>query len=346
MSESLQLLETEPEDWAETFLRVAPSHEPPWNFQGPICPEILVDQNLVKSCDDLRLADCAAHFCHRAINDAILLPGEFPVEAVYAWYVQYYEGEVLEGGHGQWAANVGWDRTAVLSTLFGLERIGAKDCRKYLLQFIKRINDIIPKQPKRFKKILEHAGFNEQDAIEEAANDAFYELEHLPSSRLASWLRSESTIRMVPSDQIDREIAALAKANPLIAERRADLQRRRRELAIPWRVRTALSNICTRLGREMRACEMDALSSLLTKNNTIVWAVTTEIGVRHIVAEKGGGLSGYIAEMVDELSMRPETKRLIGKTSISKATYNALDQKGLPRYGETVRTLRSPFEAI
>jgi hypothetical protein len=91
--------------------------------KGRFCDEILVPAEALTDESGANLVQAVVNFTNWAMSDAYLFPSEFPVEALCAYYADYYLAEVDNGGHAQWACNSDFHPLVVKCAGWGLEAI-------------------------------------------------------------------------------------------------------------------------------------------------------------------------------------------------------------------------------
>lgn len=188
--------------------------------KGSLCESILVPSGEMADEGGADLVQATVDFTNWAMNDAHLLPGEFPLEALCAYYADYYLAEVNNGGHAQWACNSDYHPLVVKTAGWGLEAMGAHEYLTIHQEFVRLMSD-----PEFSKKILaSESGFNGTYEEVNALDDRFYALDadfSYPMLKIsAAWLKSLPHLKALQPETLEAEKSAVIAGNPYWVERR------------------------------------------------------------------------------------------------------------------------------
>lgn len=189
------------------------------------------------------------NFTNWAMSDALLLPCEFPTEALCAYYADYYLAQVNNGGHAQWACNSDFHPLSVKAAAWGLEAMGAHEYLPIHQEFVHLMND-----PEFARKIMSsESGFNGRHEEEDALNSRFYALDpdfSYPMHKAsANWLRSLPQLTALQPDALEAAKAAVIAANPYREERLRKAQAAQVRSFFYWAPRKLCSDAGTKLVR-------------------------------------------------------------------------------------------------
>lgn len=172
--------------------------------------------------DDYELVNAVVQYVKTMTRDGCYLEAELDPDAVSAYWVDFYVGEVLAGGHWRYLETTGMALPVLDRVQDGIEAMGAdpfdrvhralltwvekNDARHKGLSFCAEHRDALDKLDRAFDRA---GGAN---AVAQAA---------------AAWIREFETLSVLRFDAYKAEIEALCESNPLAAERRRDNEIRR-----------------------------------------------------------------------------------------------------------------------
>ena len=105
------------------------------------------------------------------MHEAKFRRDELPQDALRAFHVDYYIGQVNNGGHGQFAHNSGWDEYVLRDIGDGLAAIGPAAAA----EIFKSLQTYAVREPVRFQRALEAGGFGEIDPFIETLDQRFFD---------------------------------------------------------------------------------------------------------------------------------------------------------------------------
>lgn len=186
------------------------------------CDAILVPQSAVAGGSDAELVSAVVDFANWAAEEAMLVPGEFPIEALCVYNVDFFFARIQIGGHAEWACDCKFMPLIVKLTACGLEAIGADDYLAIFQQFLRLMED----QAFAQKIMASGDALEFRVSQEEDLNELAWALD--PGGRNqtqqklnAQWLRSLPQLRGLEPAPLAAAKAAVISANPNFTERRA-----------------------------------------------------------------------------------------------------------------------------
>lgn len=199
-------------------------------YQGVVAADILVDERDVDpDDDDYGPVQACIDFCNWCRGDAALRIDETCLDAWVAYYVDFYLAQVNNGGHGQFAHNLGMDPDALDCIARGLAAMGAVDFLAVFSDFRAAMDTDVALR----RETMEGAGFGKIPPIIRSLDDRFFKLDGTWRliAQNAAWLRSLKAWTPLPPDELRARKAAVLASNHLHARRQAarELQQRRAE---------------------------------------------------------------------------------------------------------------------
>jgi hypothetical protein len=287
-----------------------------------IVPVIVVPQPALEGgAEDLVQAN--VDFVNAMMEKAALLPGEFAPQSFYSHYADYYLGQVLNGGHGQYARNSKWNETVVRAAAFGLDAMGAAGHLSVLERFAAIMNG---KDHRRARAILEGGGFGKLDPRVEALDDEFYALQtEAPLAPLnAAWLKSLPQLTPVAKAEYAVSLERIAASNPLRTVRQAEARRRAAAMMKSDPLYSTVIKLCAKGG-----VAYDGLTAGVAlshdKPHYWAWGVKTNIGVCYAVFREQKRLFGRLYDVL--LVSRIPGKKVLTAMKISRHAYEHIVPK-------------------
>jgi hypothetical protein len=191
--------------------------------QGKICNYILVDEQVLG--DDSALVQAVVDFVNAILDDAKLVPDEYPVEAMWSYYADYYLAQVNNGGHGQFAHNSEMKPRSLRDCRLGLHAMNAQEYLTIYDAFL----TIMAAKDERAQAICDASGFGDNDAEISELNSRFYALNGTMTQLNAAWLRGLPCLKALPASDIAAELEKLADCNPMRQARLAAAAEARRK---------------------------------------------------------------------------------------------------------------------
>jgi hypothetical protein len=214
--------------------------------QGLLAPAILVDAAVLDSAEPYDLVHADIHFVNWALSDAMLIPGEFPPEALFAYHVDFYLAQVNNGGHGQFAGNSQMSAPTIRNIEQGLAAIGAADFQAVFADFLAMMRS----DADLARRTLETRGFTGTPEEIKALDERFFALNGTDRliAQNATWLRGLASLKPLSADAMQAELAAIKASNRLLAARQAKLaaEREAREAKDP--VYSSAKRLCAVAG--------------------------------------------------------------------------------------------------
>ncbi|HEY4251720.1 MAG TPA: DUF4375 domain-containing protein [Roseomonas sp.] len=170
---------------------------------------VLYDERDVSSGNPHNLWDSAAEFAAWAMDVALLEPGEFPEEALLVASLSRYVGQVMNGGHWQFAHNTRMDASLIQRVQRSLEMLSAQDYAGLFTEF----QQIMASDLELLGKALSPSWRSPPEAVE-ALDDRFYALD-LDGliARTAAWLRTLPSFTPLSRAAVAEEKAAIKARN-------------------------------------------------------------------------------------------------------------------------------------
>jgi hypothetical protein len=311
-----------------------------WEFLGLVSPKIIVSNTALESRDTETLLLAVEDFVVAMENDAFLRPGEYPIESLYSFFASFYGSQILNGGHGQWVRNVAWDRSKVLSTAYGLKRMGAEEYLNILLELITLLNG---RDRPRAERIMSAGGFGDPDPQIELLDDRFFELgqEHLDELN-STYLINSGLLEVVADDYLKHRLTQIAQSNPLADQRAAAIAERRKHIFSPPQVGKILKDLCGKSNIILNDFAADNESSIFRTEDLYVWPLATSVGKVFAVAIRVRHAVGFDfhLKLVDKVFGQP---KLLGEMKLTRAEFEELDTKDIP-IGMVISETTYPFD--
>jgi tetratricopeptide (TPR) repeat protein len=187
--------------------------------QGLLAPEIWVTREDLRSRVPDSLPGAVIGFCHWCIREAGLIREEVQPDAWLIFHTTNYIGEVINGGHGQFAGNTGMKPEVLDDVEAGLERLGLSE----LHAIFRRFRDALEADPALKRQVMEGGGFGDVPEVIRDLDDAFDESEDPKryDSRATKWLKEAPTVVVLTPREIRARQAAILASNTLLDRRRA-----------------------------------------------------------------------------------------------------------------------------
>lgn len=187
--------------------------------QGLLAPEIMITREDLRSRVADSLPEAVIGFCLWCIREAWLIREEVQPDAWLIFHSSNYIGEVINGGHGQFAGNTGMKPEVLDDVEAGLERLGLSE----LHAIFRRFRSVLEADPALKRKVVEGGGFGDIPEVISDLDDAFYASEDPKryNSRAASWVKEAPTVVVLTPREIRARQAAILASNKLLDSRRA-----------------------------------------------------------------------------------------------------------------------------
>jgi hypothetical protein len=302
-----------------------PHRSPNRRMQGVVLDSIPFDASALHIDDCYALIQANIDFVNWALEEAYLVDGEFPQEARWAYYADYYRAQVSNGGHAQFVANSRFTPIVVGNCLRGLEAIGAPDQ-------LEIFRDLIALEGSESADELKHATYESLDSRYFGAGST-----DLLVSKIDSWLRSLTCLTPLAYDAINEALEGAKRRNRFFEVRKAEMAQLRRSYEEGSALHRVTKLLCRSAG--MRFLRFSAGANLPMRmvspsapdRTEFCWGLLTDAGVHHVffVKQKGFLRTRLMAEMWTQNAAGP-----VASSTISQDDYEEI----LPQW------LRSPRE--
>lgn len=280
----------------------------------------------------LGIIDDVEMFQYWAENEAYLKPGEYPYAAWLTSVLNYYVGQVNNGGHDQWIANLRFNDLWIDATGFGL-RLMELDAFHAIWSDYERY----ARSEKTRTGLRERWGFGPRDDASGRVDTDFFQLGSIRMMEgVASWLWAQPCIREMEPSEIAAEKKHVLDSNTQRDARIAEqaLERERNDLlAVIVRELCRKANVTPKgvlLGDQLPTVRRTGAGPELT------WGVHTDKGQFLIDIHPPRALFGQPkAVLVDFRPAKRGFERIrITDMSVSKQQYSAiLDWFAISRRG-------------
>lgn len=187
--------------------------------QGLLAPEIMITREDLRSRVPDSLPGAVIGFCLWCIREAWLIREEVQPDAWLIFHSSNYIGEVINGGHGQFAGNTGMKPEVLEDVEAGLERLGLSELHAIFRQF----RSVLEADPALKREVMQGGGFGDVPEVIRDLDDAFDKSEDPKryNSRAASWVKEAPTVVVLTPREIRARQAAILASNKLLDQRRA-----------------------------------------------------------------------------------------------------------------------------
>jgi hypothetical protein len=210
---------------------------PPENAMvTPVAP-IVVKQSIFDNSDHTKIVGAVVDFVNILRQQGAYLNSEMPVNAIRAYYVDYYLAQVMNGGHSQFIHNSHLQEAELRHIREGLALLK-------LGPFIDIFGNFEEHVMRDIARAREHGVENHN-----ALDDRFFKLDPyktlMPEN--GRWLKSLAEMRVVPDADYQHAMGALITANPRRAERLAERARATIKYRLKQPLFTAAALVAARL---------------------------------------------------------------------------------------------------
>lgn len=197
----------------------------------PIVKELILPREAAENSDPYKVIDCTIQYYNYLLHTAYYRPAEVIQEPMWSYQVDYYIGQVNNGGHGQYVGNSGITSgelgPTIEATQRGLAAMGAHDYGAIYSDLLRLLNS----NQKRAAAIAEGRGFGEIDPAIEKLDQRFFAIKG--TDRLIrqnrDFLLALKSLRLVPFASWQAEMVQLARLNPNGQERALAAKRAQEE---------------------------------------------------------------------------------------------------------------------
>jgi hypothetical protein len=329
----------------QDFLRAhyAKNNSPPRalaTYQGPLVEQILVGVEAATSGNPADTVLANVNFVNHMIDQGAYLAGEYPVEALWSYSVDFYMEKVLRDGHWSFLSAIRQvaGNFTVASCASGLKAFGGEKYFLVLATFDDAMKAVAAavgnahgKQPV-IDKIMEWADIKAREADEN-----FRALNKANSLRPlnGTWLRRLPHLRRVAPERLSSELDALVARNPLrvarLEEHRRDQEQR--DAANP--MLRSMKELC-RLGGLSFSGVTAGLASMTpaapgkTQHPGMSWGMRTDRGIYLVYFyDRETQLQPFQASLYPQGEVQP-----LATLALSEADFVAIVPAGLRRRGQ------------
>ena len=181
--------------------------------QGLIAPFILIGEAELHADKPLSTGDAIGSFHYWARNVAWLVPGEFPEEALLYQDMTVWYGNVMNGGHAQYAKNTRMDDAMLDRTGRCLAAIGAEPIRAVFADF----RTFMQANPEAAQRLVSSNSFDDIPKELEHLDRRFYAADKDGTfwPAVQRWIQTMPVVKALPPEALAAAKAAILAANPL-----------------------------------------------------------------------------------------------------------------------------------
>lgn len=301
--------------WLREIQDNDPRRSPNRRMQGVVLDSIPIDSSALHIDDCYALIQADIDFVNWALQDAYLVEGEFPQEALWAYYADYYRAQVSNGGHAQFVGNSGFTPIVVGNCMRGLQAIE------------------VPEQLSIFQDLIAL----EESQSDDASRDSAYELldtryfnagsTDLLVSRIDAWLRSLKCLQPLAYDALDGVLEEVTRRNRLFEVRRDEIAQLRRAYEEDSALHRVTQALCRSAGMRFRRFSAGAnlpmrmVSASAPDRTEFGWGLLTDTGVHHVFffRQKGFLRTRLMAQMWQQDAARP-----VASCTVSQEDYEEI----------------------
>lgn len=302
--------------WLRDIENNDPQRSPNRRMQGVVLDSIPIDASALHIDDCYALIQADIDFVNWALQEAYLVGGEFPQEALWAYYADYYRAQVSNGGHAQFVGNSRFTPIVVGNCLRGLQAIGA------------------PEQLSIFRDLI---ALEESQPCDDASRDSAYELldsryfdadsTDLLVSKIDAWLRGLKCLQPLAYDGLDEVLEGAKRRNRLFEVRRDEMAQLRRAYEDGSALHRVAKMLCQSAGMRFRRfsaganLSMRMVSPSAPDRTEFCWGLLTDTGVHHVFffKQKGFLRTRLMAEMWMQNAAQP-----VASCTVSQEDYEEI----------------------
>jgi hypothetical protein len=178
---------------------------------------ILVTSEAFQATHPYELVSANIAFVNELLHNGPFSRDELPVEAMWSYHVDFYQGQVYNGGHEQFIGNSGWQTPILEDIDAGLNAVGAFE----ELALFREVREYVDADAEERQKMMARRGFDHpvhgkpSDWLSKRDRELFSlgklhgEL-YVLNSR---WLKSLSNVRCCPRSIWKSEMTNIISAN-------------------------------------------------------------------------------------------------------------------------------------
>lgn len=239
-------------------------------------PPVLVPASAVTVAeDDYELVNAVVQYVKTMLNEGCYLEEELNPEAVSAYWVDFYVGEVLQGGHHRYLRTTGMERDMMGRVQHGLDSMGAAPFDR-----IHRAMTTWITKNKAFDRglsfVAEHA--EAVDKLDRAFENSGGSMEVARAA--AAWIRTFDDLRVMRFDEYKRAMSALWRDNPNAGARRFEREVERLSASLSDPLEAGIGIILGRVhdGEYRNFVVEDGTPVSRDADSMMLWDVTSDHG--------------------------------------------------------------------
>jgi hypothetical protein len=288
------------------------TRSPTWRIQGPLLDSILISQGAYDDSDSYALIQANIDFVNWARGTAFFVVGEFPQQAIWSYYVDYYRAQVCNGGHGQFWGNSAFTPLIAGSCLRGLRAMGAME---HLAMFEELAALVAASGDEQLTR-------EAKQAVLKSLDERFFAIESsdILVARNDAWLRGLDCLRRL-DEELEQELDAAQARNQLHTSRSQEWAQTRRAYEQDSATYRVIKSLCKGAGRIFFRLSAGAnlpmrmVSSAAPDREEFCWGVATDKGVHHVFFYQQPGFfhTKLHAEMWSQDAPGPAASAVISK---------------------------------
>jgi Domain of unknown function (DUF4375) len=215
--------------------------------RGLIIKELVLPRESANSDDPYDVVHRNIQFVNYLCETALFLPEEIVPEAMWSYQVDYYLGQVNNGGHGQYVGNSRMLASIIEPTKRGLAAMGAIDYGAIYAD----LHTILASNRDLAERTAAGGGFGEIDPAIKELDRRFFAIDGTDRliAQNRAFLLGLKNLRLVRSSAWKRELERLGRLNAKREERALAARRRVEEIAAKDPRMILAKELCVRAGR-------------------------------------------------------------------------------------------------
>jgi hypothetical protein len=246
-------------------------------IQGVVLDSIPIDASALHVDDCYALIQADIDFVNWALQEAYLVGGEFPQEALWAYYADYYRAQVSNGGHAQFVGNSGFTPIVLGNCLRGLQAIGAID------QFA-ILQDLIALEG------VESSDDGSKSMTYELLDSRYFKADStdLLVSKIDTWVRGLACLQPLGYEALEEALEGAKRRNRFFEVREEEMTQLRRAYEEGSALHRVTKLLCRSAGmRFLRfsagaKLPMRMVSPSAPDRAEFCWGLLTDAGVHHV----------------------------------------------------------------
>lgn len=253
-----------------------PHRSPNRRMQGVVLDSIPIDASALHIEDCYALIQANIDFVNWALQEAYLVGGEFPQEALWAYYADYYRAEVSNGGHAQFVANSGFTQIVVGNCVRGLQAIGAPDQLAIFQDLIALEGSQKSEEGKNAVYALLDSRYFNADSTD------------LLVTRIDAWLRGLACLQPLAYEALEQALEGAKRRNGSFEVRREEMAQLRRAYEEGSALHRVTKLLCRSAGMRLlrfsagAKLPMRMVSPSAPDRAEFCWGLLTDAGVHHV----------------------------------------------------------------